>query len=99
MDVSSMLSKAASWLKWAIPFAIGLAVAVVMRQRPAAPQEQPAKGPDMTPADNNAKELEKEQHVLADQHAAIEDTLKPRPVVIQADKSLLDAVNEYNKDK
>ena len=94
------LSKIKAWLVLGIPAAIGLAVAVVMRKSPANPANEPvAKGPDMSQADNNAKQLEKEQVVLADQHKTIETALKPKPVVIQPDMSLEDAVNSYNKGK
>ena len=101
MDVSGWFAKIKGWLVVAIPAAIGIAIAVVMRKSPSAdPSKEPvAKGPDMAQADSNAKTLEKEQVVLADQHKTIEETLKPRPVVIQPDKSLEDAVNAYNKDK
>lgn len=90
-----------NWLIVGIPAAIGIAIAVVMRKKPVpSPAETPvARGPDMTPADNNARELEREQAVLADQHAAIEDVLKPKPVVIQPEKPLEDAVAAYNRDK
>lgn len=101
MDVSGWFTKIKGWLILGIPTAIGIAAAVVMRKSPVAdPAKEPvAKGPDMTQADNNAKELEKDQVVLADQHKTIEETLKPKPVVIQPDKSLEDAVDAYNKGK
>lgn len=101
MDVSGWFSKIKGWLVLGIPTAIGIAAAVVMRKSPVAdPRKEPvAKGPDMAQADSNAATLEKEQVVLADQHKTIEETLKPRPVVVQPDMSLDDAVNAYNKGK
>ncbi|MNV60941.1 hypothetical protein D3C71_1534290 [compost metagenome] len=70
-----------------------------MRKKPVVADTPVARGPDMTPADNNAIQLEQEQVILADQHRAIEETLKPTPVVIQPDKSLEDAVDAYNRGK
>lgn len=98
---TSWLTKIKGWLVVGIPAIIGLAIAIVMRRSPGKdPRDEPvAKGPDMAQADNNAKVLEKEQVVLADQHKAIETVLKPQPVVIKPDLSLEDAVNAYNKDK
>jgi hypothetical protein len=97
---TSWLSKIKGWLAVGIPAVIGLAVAVVMRKSPVAkPATKEIKGPDMKAADDNAKNLEKEQQVLAEQHKSIEQVLVPKPAKVNPNTSLEDAVTAYNKDK
>lgn len=97
---TSWLSKIKGWLAVGIPTVIGLAVAVVMRKSPVAkPATTVVKGPDMKAADDNAKILEKEQQVLAEQHKSIEQVLRPNAATVSPNTSLEDAVSAYNKDK
>lgn len=95
MENESIFTKIVSWLKWAIPFALGLAVAVVLRKRPDAPVSAPAQH-DMAQADKNVTELQQQAVVLEEQHASITEVLKPKPV---ENKSLEDAVAQFNRDR
>jgi len=100
MDVKGALTSSVKWLKWLGALLLGVAVAVVVRAFPKGGSSSTVTAPpppDMTKADENVKDLEQQQVVIKDQHTQIEQTLAPKPVT--PDKSLDDAVRNWNEDK
>lgn len=95
MDSVGFFTKVKNWLILMIPAAVGFALAIVMRRKPAAPQE-PAARHDMAQANANVEVLKHQQEVLEQQHVEIAEALKPKPVV---EESLEDAVNRFNGNR
>lgn len=99
MGVREALKKLGKILLGAIPFLLGVAVAVIMRRSPDDPAKQPQpKAPDMGKADENAEKLEVAQEKLDQQHADVEQALAQKPAPKKSD-TLQDAVNAWNEGK
>ena len=97
MDVKGAFSSSVKWLKWLGALLLGVVVVRAFPKGGGSSAATTPPPPDMTKADNNAKDLEQQQVVIKDQHKQIEQTLAPKPVT--PDKSLDDAVRDWNQDK